>query len=155
MFAGPPRDLDAIVRGGGGMIARMVEKDRRREERERRGPERLADPAREGQEIAARLTEGLTPSQRGPCMDLWQLRRRVAAEQGVRLDESERNDWLRNCERLPEAQRNCLSPTYHREHQDECRESMELLTRRFGRETGVDLEHPGRSRALHKLQQRP
>jgi hypothetical protein len=39
-----------------------------------------------------------------------------------------------------------LSPFYQRTHQDECREVMEELTRRFRRETGIDLEHPSRTR---------
>jgi hypothetical protein len=143
MFAGPPMDLESLARGSKGLIARMVEEDQRREQR---GPERLGDPVREGQEIAARITAGLTPSQQGPCAEFWEVRRRASKELGIQLDEADRADWLQDCERLPEAQRNCLSPFYQRTHQDECREVMEELTRRFRRETGIDLEHPSRTR---------
>jgi hypothetical protein len=142
MFARPAHTDLRGVAGGGGMIATKVREDQERYEREtrQRGPQRMGET--DGQAIAAEIAAALPPSTAtDPCEEAWD--QRVAAHEagwgpspgGTR----ERRDFLDACGAMPEAQRNCMSLRYAREHGEECTQLGSQVAARAERETGVEI----------------
>jgi hypothetical protein len=128
--------------GGRGIIAREIAKQARREAEL---PQRLEDEQARGQRVAGEAFAQLPPpSDEGPCRDAWDARVAMGEQLATPPSPSERADFLRGCEALPEEQQRCLVPRYVAEHGEECGELIveqaERGNRELRRHTGLDAE---------------
>lgn len=127
MFAGPAAG-DRRALAGGFAGSRMAEEARRREEAAERmmSPEQLhRERETRGRAIAADMERAAASASREPgsdeCDESW------AAQQALRdelpsPDGAAREEYLRACRAMPEADRRCMSPVYFRAHMQECAE---------------------------------
>lgn len=100
-----------------------------------RGPIRIGgEDARgraRGQALIAAAQEA--PADADPCQQAWRAQEVIREEAHASTDGEAEREFLRACRAMPEGDRNCMSPTYLRDHAEECeriqQETLERLQR--------------------------
>lgn len=85
-----------------------------------------------GRQMLAAADEA--PDGSDACDEAWRARAVMSERTGASSTRAEERDFLAACRALPEAQRNCESPLYYRDHNEECDELRAEATARARRE---------------------
>ena len=131
-----------FARGGTGSrsaaLARtpMIREEMERQEREARarGPIRIGGQEADGRAFGQELQAAAVQAESDDiCEQAWAAQAVARERAGARVTPADEREYLRGCRAMPEAERNCTSPLYVRDHTAECeqihQDAMERLQR--------------------------